>query len=202
MPDKLTAIKLVAPVINEGISVKQAISKRHTTREFLSQPLSLKNLSELMWAAYGINRKATRGRTAPAAWGIYPLEIYAIMEEGTYLYDPEEHKLNPVAKGDFRTDSGFQEFAGKAPLDIAIYVDPGKVKIDDPELQKLIDGNLDRITALDAGAVTENVYLYCASTGINVVERIYVDGDKLRSSIGLPDNRKFIVALTVGYTPE
>jgi len=86
MSDILKPIKLVAPVTNEGITIKTAILKRHTSREFSSQPLSLKHLSEIMWAAYGFNRKATGGRTCPSAMQVYALEVFAVTAEGTFLY--------------------------------------------------------------------------------------------------------------------
>ncbi|MFG6423915.1 MAG: SagB/ThcOx family dehydrogenase [Paramuribaculum sp.] len=199
MSDTILPIKLVAPVIEEGLTVKEAIMKRHTSREFSSQPLSLKLLSELMWAAYGVNRKATHGRTTPAAWGIYPLEIYAMTADGVYLYDPEEHKLNPIAKGDLRGLSGEQDFVGGAALDIVIFADRDKMKTGDAASQALMDRNIVRLASLDAGAATENVYLYATSAGLNVVERVYVDDEKLRKGLGLADSRMFVVALTVGY---
>lgn len=202
MPTTITPLKLVAPVISEGLTVKEAIMKRHTSREFSSQPLSLKLLSEVMWALYGVNRKGTDGRTTPAAWGIYPLEVYAMTAEGTYLYDPEEHKLNPVAAGDMRAMSGLQEFAGQAALDIVIFADRDKMRLDDPSLQQLMDSNLVRLVSLDAGAAAENLYLYAASAGLNVVERVYVDDAALHKALHLPESRMFVVALTVGYPPE
>lgn len=202
MPANIMPIKLVAPVTKDGLTVNEAIMKRHTDREFSSQPLSLKLLSELMWAAYGVNRKKSDGRTVPAAWGIYPLELYAMIAEGTYLYDPEEHKLNPVTAGDLRPISGLQDFVGTAPLDIVIFVDKSKMKLDDPSLQGIMEKNMIRLASLSAGAAAENIYLCATSAGLNAVERIYVDEDKLRNGLGLSDNYVFIVALTVGYPPE
>lgn len=202
MSDKLLPVKLVAPVVKDGATLKGAIMKRHTSREFSPQPLSLKDLSELLWAAYGINRKATRGRTVPSACAVYPLDLYVFTAEGVYLYESEEHKLNPVVKGDLRALAGGQEFVATAPLSIVIFADRNRMKSDDAAFDASLKAHAARIAALDAGAVTENAYLYAASANINVVERMWVDDTKLREALGLSDENFFQVALTLGYPPE
>lgn len=201
MSDILNPIKLVAPVTGEGLSVKSAILKRHTAREFSPQPLSLKHLSEILWAAYGINRKPSGGRTCPSAMHVYALEVFAITAEGAFLYDPEEHKLNPVAAGDLRPLAGEQDFVATAPLDIAVFVDRDKMKKADLAFADLTEPQIMATASLDAGAATENVYLYCASENINVVERLWVAGDTLRDALGLDANHSFVIAMTLGYPP-
>lgn len=201
MPEILKPIKLVAPVAKEGISVKTALLKRHTSREFSSQPLSLKLLSEVMWAAYGVNRKEPEGRTCPSAMHVYALEVYAVTEEGAFLYDPEEHKLNPVVAGDLRPLTGEQEFVNTAPLNIAIFVDRDKMTKADPAFATLTEPQIMVTASLDAGAAAENVYLYCTDAGLNVVERQWVAGDTLRDALGLGPDHSFIIAMTIGYPP-
>lgn len=196
---RLLPIKLVAPVVAEGLTVKEAIMKRRSTREFSGGQLSLKMLSEVMWAAYGVNRRATRGRTVPSAWALYPLEIYAITSEGAYLYEPEEHKLCPVAKGDLRAAAGVQDFVAGAALDIVVFANPSKMRIDDPAMAPLLEARKERIASLDAGAVAENVYLYAASAGLNIVERVSVDEEALKKALKITDDSFFVVALTLGY---
>ena len=89
---------------------------------------------------------------------------------------------------------------GGAALDIVIFADRDKMKTGDAASQALMDRNIVRLASLDAGAATEkNVYLYATSAGLNVVERVYVDDEKLRKGLGLADSRMFVVALTVGY---
>lgn len=198
----LKPIKLVAPVTGNGITVKEALNRRHTSREFAQRPLDLKDLSELLWAAYGTNRRPSLKRTAPSAWGIYPLEIYVMTQEGSYLYEPEEHKLLPVAAGDMRALAGEQDFVPGAPVDLMIFADTAKMHVaDSPEMDRMLQKSIDRVMGLDAGAVAENVYLYCASSHLNVVERMMVDEDALRRGLGLSGDHRFVVALTVGYTP-
>ena len=94
-------IKLNPPDLNSGISLMQALKKRKSTRDISDKKLTLQQLSDLLWAADGVNRPDGK-RTSPAAMGIYCVDIYAVLPEGIYLYDPAKHELKSVAKGDFR----------------------------------------------------------------------------------------------------
>lgn len=200
---QLNPIKLVAPTTKNGITVNEALNRRHTSREFAPRELELKDLSELLWAAYGINRKPSLKRTVPSAWGLYPLEIYVMTADGSYLYEPEEHKLLPVSAGDKRGLAGEQDFVSGAPVDLMIFADTKKMHVpDSPEMDQKLQKCLDRVMGLDAGAVAENVYLYCASAHLNVVERMMVDENALKDGLGLSDQYRFVVALTVGYAPK
>ena len=82
--------------------------------------LTLQQLSDLLWAADGVNRPDGK-RTSPAAMGIYCVDIYVVLPEGVYLYDAAKHELKPVAKGDFRKFAGMQDFVFIAPLNL-VYV--------------------------------------------------------------------------------
>ena len=88
---------------------------------------------------------------------------------------------------------------GGTALNVVIFADRDNMKTRDAASQSLMDRNIVRLASLDAGAATENVYLYATSPGLNVVERVYVDDEKLRKGLGLADSRMFVVALTVGY---
>ena len=79
----------------------KALADRHSEREFANKKLSLQDLSDLMWAAIGINREDGK-RTAASALNKQDVDVYVLMEEGAYLYDPKAHQLNPVAEGDHR----------------------------------------------------------------------------------------------------
>lgn len=196
----MNTIKLNEPILNQGLTVKEAIKRRHSTREFFSKPLSLSTLSEVFWAAYGVNRSDGK-RTVPSAIGVYPLEIYGFTAEGVYKYNPDNHSLTQITDKDMRAKSGTQDFVMSAPLDIVIFSDYDKFKTEDEELNQIIAGQETRMSLLDAGAVTENVYLYCSSEHINVVERAMADEKTLKSTLGLPSSSHFMVAMSVGYPP-
>lgn len=175
-----------------------AIYRRHTDRFFSPKPLDAEHLSQLLWAAYGINRPDGH-RTVPSAMALYPLRIYAFMPEGVYLYNPVELRLEAVAEGDHRAAAGMQDFVASAPLNLVIYSDYDALRTGDPHTDKMMEGLKAAMSALDTGAVAENVYLYCSSEGINVVERMMVDSDAVARLLSLPDSYHFQVALSVGY---
>ena len=95
----LKAIKLNAPDKTRGASVMKALADRHSEREFANKKLSQQDLSDLIWAAIGINREDGK-RTAASALNKQDIDVYVLMEEGAYLYDPKAHQLNPVVEGD------------------------------------------------------------------------------------------------------
>lgn len=196
----MNTIRLRQPILDQGLTVKQAMMRRHSTRDFFSKPLSLDTLSEVFWAAYGVNRTEGK-RTVPSAYGLYPLEIYGFTAQGVYKYNPEEHTLTEVSDKDLRAKSGNQDFVANAPLDIAIYSNYDKFATGNADIDNAIKGNESRLSFLDAGAVTENIYLYCSSEQINVVERALVDKKALREALDIPDSSHFIVAMSVGYPP-
>ena len=94
----LKAIKLSSPDKNRGSSIMKALSDRHSDREYAAKELSLQDLSDLLWAANGINRPDGK-RTAPSALNKQDIDIYVIMKEGAYLYDAKANSLQPIAKG-------------------------------------------------------------------------------------------------------
>jgi len=187
-------IRLQKPDTLSGVPLLQAAQQRRTARDFKSMNLSTKHLSEVLWMAYGVNRPNGK-RTVPSARALYPLRVYAVLSNGIYYYNPAKHILEPVAQGDYRGLCGVQDFVATAPLnlifvsDIFKYGDPQKV----PETTRI------KISAIDAGHCTQNVYLYCASEKLSCVERAMVSEDELLKVLQLDDKFRFIIAQTVGY---
>ena len=95
-------IKLPKPNLNRTGAVMKALSERHSTREYASKALSLADLSDLLWAANGINRKESGMRTAPSALNKQDVDVYVVLPEGSYLYDAKNHQLTLIAAGDYR----------------------------------------------------------------------------------------------------
>lgn len=190
-------IKLQKPNTLGGIPLMTAMQHRKSNRVFEGETLSLKHLSEILWAAYGINRPDEGKRTVPSALALYPLEIYAVMTNGVYHFDPLVNELTPVIQGDFRHTTGDQPFVETAPLNLVVIADynkyDGDIKI--PQDRRLM------IAALDAGHVSQNVYLYCASEGMRVTVRdARIEKEKeLFKVLNLDNNYKFLLTLTVGY---
>ena len=175
-----------------------ALHRRHSSRTFSPQELSLRHLSRIMWAANGVNR-ADGHHTSPSAMGLDTLRIYAILQKGVYLYHPESDELEEIAAGDFRGMAGGQDFVCSAPLNIAIYADYSSFVTGNPEVDQSLAGHENQMAGLDAGASAQNIYLYCASEGIHVVERMMMDGKAFAEAFALPSTYHFQVAMTVGY---
>ena len=188
-------IKLNPPDLNIQISLMQALKKRKSTRDILDKKLTLQQLSDLLWAADGVNRPEGK-RTSPAAMGIYCVDIYAVLSEGIYLYDSAKQELKLVAKGDFRKAAGMQDFVFIAPLNL-VYVFTLKNPKEShgpavPEERRKIWGDV------EVGCMVQNVYLYCASQGLGAVVRGMVDQKKMSEAIKVKPEQ-IIVAQTIGY---
>jgi len=151
--------------------------------------LSLQDLSNLLWAGFGINRPEMGGRTAPSAINRQEIDLYVALPEGMYLYDAKANKLRLAASGDLRKLTGTQEFAASAPCDFVFVVDHSREA-----------GRGGRSWAeVDAAYISENIYLYCASEGLATVVRASVDKKALGEAMKLGKDREVVFAQSVGY---
>ena len=183
---------LPPPRSEGGQSLTAALKLRRSTREYSDRPLPAQALSDLLWAAFGINRPASDGRTVPYWRHIMVLDVYLAMAEGVWLYEPKTHKLLPYMKEDLRAQTGLQDFVVTAPLNL-VYVAHGERMMDvTPEERRLY-------ASVDASFIGQNVYLFCASEGLATVFRGAVDGPKLGRALKLPDQQFVTFAQTVGY---
>lgn len=193
---EFTTIKLEPPTLEKGISIMHALKQRKSVREFSEQQLALPVLSELLWAANGVNRDDGK-RTAPAAMNIQAVDLYVVLPEGVYLYDAAKHELAPVAPGDFRKAAGMQPFVATAPVNLLYVADFDKFKTsqgpDAPETAKLT------WVAVAAGCQAQNIALYCASEGLGNVVRASYDAPKLGEVLQLRPAQSIILAQTIGY---
>ena len=188
---ELKRIDLPAPRAEGGMPLMSALKLRHSTRDYADRPLAPQTLSDLLWAAFGINRPSG-DRTAPYWRHIMVIDIYAAMADGVWLYEPKAHSLLPYLKGDIRAQTGLQDFVGTAPLNL-VYVAHGERMADiSPEERRLY-------ASVDTGFIGQNIYLFCASEGLATVFRGAVDYQKLARTMKLPDQQFVTFAQTVGY---
>jgi SagB-type dehydrogenase family enzyme len=186
------AIKLPPPETEGGKPLMQALKERRSTREFADRPLPRQVLSNLLWAANGVNRPETGKRTAPSARDWREIDIYLVIAEGVYRYDAGTHTLERVAGGDLRKHTGVQDFVAMAPINLVYVADLGRMSGAGADEKALY-------SATDTGFIAQNVYLYCASAGLATVVRGSVDREALGAALGLAGNRKIILAQSVGY---
>ncbi|AGU52984.1 putative nitroreductase [Variovorax paradoxus B4] len=174
-------------------TVEVALQRRRSTRTFLPDPLSLDEVSAVLWAAFGVNRTETGGRTAPSAHGWQEILVYAVMAEGTWRYDAQAHRLELVKVGDLRAATGLQEFAGSAPLNL-VYVADFERMHDVREEDRVF------LAGVDSGCIVENVYLYCAGAGLATVVRALIDRRSLAQALNLKPMQRIALAQSIGRT--
>lgn len=182
---------LPAPRKDAGKPLMQALQLRRSIREFSPRPLPPQLLSDLLWAAYGVNRPSG-DRTAPYWRHIMVIDVYAAMADGVWLYDPGQHALHPHLATDIRAQTGLQDFVATAPLNLVYVAHGERMKDISPEERRLYG-------SVDAAFAGQNVYLYCASEGLATVFRGAVDHDKLNQDMRLENGQFVTFAQTVGY---
>jgi SagB-type dehydrogenase family enzyme len=188
----LKPLELPAPQTSGGKPLLEALKNRHSTREFSPEKLSAQVLSNLLWAAFGVNRPDSGKRTAPSAMNWQEIEIYVATSEGLYVYDAQANRLNPVVAEDVRAATGMQSYVKDAAVNLVYVADTSKTSRASGE---------DRIlfTGADTGFIAQNVYLFCASEGLATVVRGSIDRPALAKVMNLRPEQKIILAQTVGY---
>lgn len=191
--EELQPIKLPPPQMEQGKPLMQALHERKSTREFAPAKLPPQTLSNLLWAAFGVNRPAGGGRTAPSAHDWQVIGIYAATAEGLYRYDAKAHALQPLLGRDIRAFTGTQDFVKTAPVNLVYVADFSRMDADMSETDKKI------AAAADVGFIGQNVYLYCASEKLATVVRGSIDETALAQAMGLKPNQWIVLAQSVGY---
>ena len=188
----LQPITLPKPRLTGGKPLMQALAERKSQREFLPKELPAQVLSDLLWAADGINRPESGKRTAPTAVNWQEIAVYVATAQGTYLYDAARHQLAPVLDQDIRGSAGIQPFVKIAPVCL-IYV------ADYARMGKAQTAQKDFYSATDTGFISQNVYLFCASEGLATVVLGMVDKPALGALLKLRPDQKIILSQPVGY---
>lgn len=188
---ELQTIKLNEPQKDRGFSVMQAFEKRHSERVWADKELSLQDLSDLLWAANGINRPETGKRTAPSSMNKQDIDVYVCMARGTYLYDAKAHELKPVTAIDVRAEvAADQKEIAKAPVTLVMVTNYPRLS---DSKNALISG------AIDGGIVSENISIFCAGVGLATVPRTWMNKENLRSYLKLQEGQELIINNPVGY---
>ena len=202
---ELQPIVLPKPETDGGKSVLAALWERRTNRNVSEKKLPEQMLSNLLWAAFGVNRENASfgkpGRTAPSASNSQEIDLYIALSEGVYLYEAVGHRLNPVVAGDFRARSG-RRAAATAPVNIFYVVDLARYvlegnpdrRINDPEVQK-------SYYYCATGLIAQSVYLFAASQGLAAWFH-NCDKENTAGEFKLRPAQRVLFAQTVGYPAE
>lgn len=191
---RLATRALPPPRVGGGLPLMQALQRRRSQRAFASQALPEPVLADLLWAACGVNRPQSDGRTAPRALALQAIDVYVALPAGLCLYDPAGHRLHLTVPRDLRALTGNQDFPAVAALDLVFVADHRAV----PWVQA---EQCQAYAWVAAGAMAQNVYLCCASMGLASVLRAWVDREALSAAMALRPGQQVLLAQSVGY-PE
>jgi hypothetical protein len=201
---ELQPIVLPVPEKDGGKSVLASLLERKTTRTISSKELPLQIISNLLWAAFGVNREAAgfgkKGRTAPSASNSQEIDLYVALPGGVYIYDALNNKLLPIAEGDFRFRSGRRGGSATAPLNIFYIADLSRYDLGPTQPDRAIgDAEVQKsYYYTDTGFIAQNVYLYAASTGLAAWFH-NCDKENTVKEFKLKPTQKVLFAQTVGY---
>ena len=181
-------LSLPTPKLDTNKSLAEALQQRSTQRNFdTGKELNAQQLSNLLWAAWGYNREDKR--TAPTALNKQDITLYVVLSDGIYRYDARNNKLITIKTGDHRATTGKQPFVATAPVNLIFVSDT-----------KLLDNAV--MSAVGCGAISQNIYLYCASAGLATVVRGSFDADTLHKLLELDASQKIMLTQTVGYPAQ
>lgn len=191
-----TLIPLAAPSKTGGLSIMETLWNRHSDREFSSKMLSEQDLSDLLFAASGINRVEEGKITSPSALNTQEIDLYLFTKEGVFKYIPGGHQLQKMADGDHRSLIAgslefSQDFVMEAPVSLLTVANPQKFDRM-PEMARMM-------AVTDAGIMSENVCMFCAGRGLSVVPRATMDREAIIKLLNLPTEAILVLNLPVGY---
>jgi len=201
------SLSLPSPQEESDTAVEKAIANRRSRREYGTQPLTRRELSQLLWAGQGVTDRSTGYRAAPSAGALYPLTLYVVvgtpgvenLEQGVYQYQPEEHELRQVKSGNVQSrlrqaalDQGDVE---DAAIDIVVSA------TDERTTQKYGNRGKLRYVPMEAGHVGENIYLQAESLTLSTVTIGAFDDERVRQIVDAPANQRPLYVIPVGTRP-
>ncbi|NPU84902.1 MAG: SagB/ThcOx family dehydrogenase [Syntrophaceae bacterium] len=186
------SIPLIKPQMDSGRLLMHVLKERRSSRSFSKAKLPIRVLSNLLWAANGVNRPATGSRTVPSARNMQEVDVYVALPRGLYIYDGTNHLLSFVSGQDIRALTGTQPYVKDAAVNL-VFVSDGR------KMEGVASEERDALSSVTAGAMAQNVYLYCASEGLATVVRASIDRPALAAAMGLRPDQKILLAQSVGY---
>lgn len=189
-PESALALDAALPALS--FALMEILKQRRSGRNYSARQLDLQTLSRLLWSAFGYNRAAEGRRTAPSAGDSQEIEICVALEEGLFHYDARASLLRQVSARDIRAATGIQDFVASAPVNL-IYV------ANFPRVPEVSRTEQEFYAALDAGHISQNVYLFCSAEGLATVARAMIDRSALAAIMGLSSDQEIILAQSVGY---
>ncbi len=198
------SVELPSPETTGTVSVEEAIQRRRSIRSYTDEPLSLQDISQLMWAAQGITDPARKFRATPSAGATYPLELYVVvgnncvtaLSGGLYRYDPSEHRLEYIFKDDLRSSVAEaalgQSWVREAPINIVI------AAVYERTTNRYGERGI-RYVHMEAGHVGQNLYLQAVARGLGMVVVGAFHDDQVQGLLQLPTDQKPLYIIPIGH---
>ena len=176
------------PMTFEGLHapLMEAFKLRATHREIREEEIPMEFVSSLLWSAYGINRPEEGKRVVPSAINAQEYDIYLFTREGIYLYNAEKNSIEMKVKGDYREKISQQKFFAVAPISIVMVANYDRMK----KFKQVEDR--DFYAAVDAGYISQNIYLFCASASLNTVACGGINRDEIHKILGITNGRAML----------
>ncbi len=184
-------VRLPTPKMEGGMPLMQALKERRSVREFSEEKLPVRTLSNLLWAAWGINRPDGH-RTAPSARNMQEMDVYVAMSDGLFLYEPKDHRLQKILAEDIRASTGNNPYVKDAAVNLVYVADLARANMTD-------QAAIEFYTGADTAFLAQNVYLFCASEKLGVVVRGSIDRPALAKLMKLRPDQKITLAQSVGF---
>ena len=202
MATEFKDIKLLEPRIEGGMSFLQALHNRKSSRDYIpNKELSLQQISELLYCAYGFNDPNQEHRTVASGMTIFPLEVYAVLPNGIYHYEAKEHLLKALKQGDYMEKTGRQPFVKDASMTLLFYSNTD-IKVTNEMIAKFYEAtpkeDKNQWADIEVGFDCQNIYLYCTSENLKTCVRAWCDGEFFKKECGLPDNYRFVLVHSIG----
>lgn len=202
--DRRMEVRLPSPKYKSSTSIEETLLKRRSIRDYKDEPLTLEEVSQLLWAAQGITKNGVY-RTAPSAGATYPLEVYVVcgkvkgLERGLYHYDPEKHTLKRISSRDLRQELAYacynQYFVGSAPLSLVF------TAVYERTTGKYGRRGI-RYVHMEVGHSAQNVYLQCESLGLGTVVVGAFNDDQVKKVLSLPRQEVPLYVMPVGKVKQ
>ncbi len=187
---KLRPVELNAPDKTRGLALMKALDLRNSDGGWSSEKLSLQDLSDLLWAAHGVNRPGEGKRTAASALNAQDIDVYVLMEEGAYLYDAFKQLLAPVASGDYRSLAA----TGNPPVVLVMVSDVSRFPMGGRNMKL-------QWAEIDCGIVSQGISVFCAAAGLATRPRTSFSGkDELAKVLDLSSSQHILLNHPVGYS--
>jgi hypothetical protein len=174
----------------DGVTLYHAIQTRRSSRAFVDRPLEQREISELLWAAYGVTDSEGR-RTAPTARGCNELNIYLFTHEGVWKYEPLSHSLSPMLKGDHRKVTGLHDFVALASINI-VYTADLTIAAEGPRERQIA------WASIAVGAMSQNASLWANSHNLLAVVRGAFEAQPIADLLQLPQSEPIILTQSIG----